>query len=377
MREEIYERASFEVIARIMEYDDAEYVPPSKAPYSTRARVYTALVLVFIAIHVALAKSGAGLAALNVPVSLLPAWITLVVIRRAGGDALPRSLVVEHIFVGAFLGFVVALIAELVITFFGGLLLFRADITRASQWFANDLNIDPQDPAAMLKLTQKLKAFLHTVNIVKLVAAALGTAYIIAAGVEEFVKWLFARSAKSTPNLTPTALAAAVMATALGIAALEHYFYSLQYLVTSIGAGAQSGGAAPNLKPIKITTTNPVWAIVIAVGSSLLRAALAFPLHVGTGAIIGVAMAKQVILRQDVSVFLAWFKAVAVHGTFDAIALVLALFIYLEVIPPWAEHIGTTVQVLMAIAVLTWVRAELRQLATDEGYQTLNGDVDV
>lgn len=326
---------------------------PSKTAVSWKVKLFLVLLVLLIIFDVARSNEP-WLVALNAVLWVVPVVIGIVVVQRSGGDALPRNLLLTQMMLCGELGTLLALVLEVAIMVAGAFLLFKTEIKQAANivlpYVKDGSQLDAVD-LAMISLS--LEAYVKTINVGKLVAYALFFSFIVAASVEEFMKWLFGRRAQNTPDLTPSAFAAAVMASALGFAAVEHYVYS--YLILT-----------------SMTKT-----VAVKTGLSLCRAVIILPLHAGTGGILGVAMAKRVVLKQNASVFVAWMKAVTIHGVVAAVGLVPSVLIYLKLLPKWVDYLTIVVDVLIVVPLIAMVRASLIQLGRKDDYRPLGDDANV
>ena len=74
------------------------------------------------------------------------------------------------------------------------------------------------------------------------------------------------------------------------------------------------------------------------------------------------------------ALLVAWLKAVAFHGTFDVLALLVSLLIVLEVLPAWSEFAAIAVQVVLALLLVVLCRRALRELWDEDGYLSVPAD---
>lgn len=147
--------------------------------------------------------------------------------------------------------------------------------------------------AAADKLWTSIKA---EIPMWKIVAIVLILAFAVAALTEETAKYLCARRYRrlSTDGIGCRGVIACASASALGLAAAEHVMYVGGYIVQM-----------------------PLLAALL---QGFGRAAVAFPLHVGTTFWVGTRMARLAVLKEPVSVAKSISVAVLFHGSLDAFA---------------------------------------------------------
>lgn len=187
-------------------------------------------------------------------------------------------------------------------------------------------------------------------------------AYLVAAGTEEAAKWCMARygAHHRVRERCVAAVMAVTLAGAMGFAASEHVMYSLQgcfvrSVVKSGSASVRQDGSGVQV----IVEVLPWWYAALL---SLLRASIAFPLHIGTAMLIGVDRAKaQVFERggggggdngdageQSAAAFVRsiWLP-ILFHGTQDA----QAFFAPAVFGPAYAPYVSLA----LAVAIVAWL----------------------
>lgn len=336
---------------------------PSQTPLSLTAKVFIASVLGFITILAFL--SGNPLLFLQASiVGLLPAAVAVYVVLRLGDEQLSKSFLVEQLFFGGVLAYLAVFAVELILSAVGLGTIFYGDIhqflTKNKALF-DHLKNTPNNRAVLL--SELIKAAMN-ISPWKVVVFALFLAFVVAATVEESSKLIVGQRAKRLLpggsrdcNLSPHSMVAAVVAGALGFAATEHFFFTLPIF--------RVFARMPNSYLI---TIGPILL-------SLFRALLAFPVHMGTALLFGVAMAKKLILRQQVRVLWAFLLAVAFHGTFDAVAIV-TLF-YFRVVPKWVVYSVPVIQIVLTIILVVVCRRSYKSLSSEvfDGYESVHGDI--
>lgn len=219
---------------------------------------------------------------------------------------------------------------------------------------------------------------LASLPIWKLILVALGNAFIVAATVEEAVKWLFARRAltrhqhqqqdshQSSSKSVYEILSSACVC-GLGLAMVENNAY-----VLGLSTAKASGTAA------LISTNKSVFLIA-------LRDVLAFPVHVGATLSIAVTAATNIVNDQlhshsstdnddgvatppppKASVAKAWLTAVAYHGLFDGAAMVVAVLVAKKLLPSVMEGVVVALQAALVVAFSILLRARFRALIERE-----------
>ncbi len=150
------------------------------------------------------------------------------------------------------------------------------------------------------------------------------------------------------------------MAGALGLAAAEHFFFTWPLFMAS-----------------RVLRNRTV--LVGATVLSLVRALLAFPIHCGTALIIGVAMAKKIVLKENVRIAPAFAMAIFVHGTFDAVSMVVSGLATVKAIRPsiWSGVGVLVADIIMTVGLMLYCRASYKSLVRSDGYASLNGDGNV
>lgn len=283
-------------------------------------------------------------------VALVPAVISGVFVVRLATPELPKEFYIEQIFFGALPGFALALIAEVVLALIAGLTVFRPDIEKAAFVLRDHPKMRPNELAS---------AIAREIGAWKVVVIALMTAFVLAAGVEETMKLVVGlRSKKLTAGgardvgLSPHSVVVGVVGGALGLAMAEHFFYTVQMF-------------------------SRMKSLLAATLVSLLRAVLAFPVHCGTAMIIGVALAKNMVLRTGAKVWPSFLLAVFIHGSFDAVAMVTTGLISSGVLPksPWFGFGIILGDILVAVVLMVYCRRIYKSLGTNAGYETIESAV--
>lgn len=163
-----------------------EGVPlPSRTAVTWKVKLFLELLFLLISLDVARSKQR-WLAALNVVLWVVPVAIGSVVVERAGGDALPRNLILSQMMLCGELGFLLAVTVEVVIMVVGALLLFKSEINHAMSLVVKVHSKLRAYDKGMIHST--IGAYVKTINVDKLVVYALFLAFIVAASVEEFVE---------------------------------------------------------------------------------------------------------------------------------------------------------------------------------------------
>lgn len=327
--------------------DDARRADSSSQPLDCPAR---AVIILFSALVIAaIVLSGKPLVFLAATVTfVIPAFLAgYFLTRKIGDETLSKSFVFHQLFCGGFVAYIFAYIVETLFTTCGMLLLFWSDIQRLPEYF-------PADSAANMSMDQMKKAFLAflaSIALWKKILAPVFMAFLVAATVEEVFKFLVGRRVKSRVGISARTFVAGVMSGALGIAATEHFTYTFaMFAHSSLG---------------------------IACFSSLFRAALAFPLHLGSAMLFGIAMAERNIKDEESSVFKTLLLAILFHGTWDSTLMLNAVLIASAVLPKWSKFVVLGFNIVL-LAVLMWLcRKRFTKMMTNADYIALDGEAAV
>lgn len=95
---------------------------------------------------------------------------------------------------------------------------------------------------------------------------------------------------------------------------------------------------------------------------------LDFPIHCGTGLLIGVALANKYVLRTDVKAWPVFILAVFVQGLPYAINSFISTAVSNG---PWSSGAFFVAEAAIAIALMLYCRAVLKSLGANIVYETL------
>lgn len=177
----------------------------------------------------------------------------------------------------------------------------------------------------------------------KILAVIFLMAFLVAAFTEEMAKYLVGRRYRrytrsdSDSRIGVRGVISCFAASALGFAGSEHIMYATGYVAQM--------------------------AFFPALWSSVLRALLAFPLHVGTTFWIGTRAAQFAVLKQPVSFLLSISVAIFFHGTLDAMAFLAAAE---EISMPMLGSIVFPVQALLVLGIIWLARRSFLQVTAAE-----------
>jgi len=264
-------------------------------------------------------------------VACIPPFFVLgFILLQITDDSLSRSFIVEQLFVGGIIGYSIAFIAEILLGFAASMVLFKDQLPIVLEEYSSE----------------KLFNIAQTVPEWKLILAPVVAAFIIAAGIEEFVKYNVGRRARSVGMLSPQNFVGGVMLGALGLATTEHF-------IISVRAIAAEG-----------------WEnIVPAMELSLFRALTAFPLHVGNGLLIGIAMAQRS------NVFVALAIAVLFHGSFDFALMIVQVLLFLEKVPEYTQYGALAFNILLVCGLMWLCKRRYNRFQKAISYSPLDTDV--
>lgn len=290
------------------------------------------------------------------PLLLLVATLTFVfpaflagvfIVRKIGDETLSKSFVFHQLFFGGFVAYIVVLIVEGLLIFGGMIALFGSDIARLDQYF-------PPDAAATMspeQMQKALLAFFASIQLWKKLLAPILNAFLVAASIEELSKLVVGRRAKSRVGISPRTFLAGVMAGALGLSMTEHATYTLAMFSHS--------------------------SITSACLISLIRAAVAFPLHLGTAMIYGIAMAEHYIKKEESNygILKAFLLAIFFHGTWDGMLMLDGALIVFQGWAQWTMLVVLGVN-LVLLGVLIWIcRQRFNRMLSQDGYLSIAGDL--
>lgn len=314
------------------------------------------VILYAITIVIAVASTPSPfLTLLFVLLAILPAALIGKFIRgHLHDEAIPDGFLKTQFLFAAVPLTIVVIIVELTIMVVFVMALFSGNLEDISNALTGGDSVETDGGELMTKLT-------GLVPLWKWIVLCLFLAFVVAAGTEEGAKWLLARRyqkvnelPENTPanrRLTVRGILAIACSSALGLATVENLSYVLGI----------SQYSSKSVFPFR------------RVGLTVLRDLLAFPIHVGGTFYIALAAAQRAVLGDGPSVLASFFVAVLFHGCFDAFALLIGLFIMLELIPDWVEFMVVVVQSVVVIGLMILCRSRFKSLIERERAVSASG----
>ena len=264
--------------------------------------------------------------------ALIPLILVLALLSHGLSDpAVSKDFLLYQTFLSAVPLLVVTIIAEGIAVLLAIFILFAEEISELKE---NKSIFDG-------KLTgeELMKQVRDTLPMWKLIVMIFIVAFFVAALCEESAKYYLALRWKKVPHIRTKGIIEVSTAAGLGLAFSEHFM-------------ALSG---------------------TSVLLSYVRALLAFPIHCGTAFFIGMQMAE---LRQEGEITARKILPlpIAVHGTFDVIGLLSALFVGAY---PFLDIVTGVVQASIVVALMVFLFWRYKRLiANDTGSNeyTIIGD---
>lgn len=299
------------------------------------------------------ATAAAGYCALAPPAALFAA-----VAARLPDAAVSRPFLLRTAFIAAGPALLAVLVVEIPVAALGMFAVFGGTLAPLAQEYADGVadataavgagaSTAPADLSSAQK--EALRAGIQRVwdrvraeiPLWRAVAAVVLMAFVVAAGTEELAKYLVARRAHALrpAGIRARGVVSVAAAAALGLAGSEHVMYAMNF--------SAQFDSLPR-----------------ALAEGALRAAFAFPMHVGTTFWVGTRMARYAVLR-DRRVGFAKSLAVPVlfHGALDAFAF---LAMAEEATLPLLTYLTYPFNLVIIVVLLTMCRNEFYDLVACE-----------
>lgn len=317
---------------------------------SSGSRISLVTITIMLVIFIALSPRP-FFTSLFVLLSLLPAFPIIHFIRTKFDDrSIGWTYLLNQLLLGAIPLVLFTIIAEWLLTFGIGFLIFRKELREVEIAMDTPPTVDEDG-----KRHDLLANVLEHVALWKMILFFLLIAFVTAGFIEEVAKWMLARryrkvdqenaelDADSGARIGCKGILAIACMGALGFAACENMGYIL------VGALSVRKGFSFRL-----------------VGITLLRGLLAYPLHIGTQFFVAVSAAQWYVFKDKSNVMLALFVAVLFHGTFDGVALLGMLLIGGNIIPFWVGYLIPVFDFMLVGLLLLLCRSRYKALLVRE-----------
>lgn len=331
--------------------DDGERQPHTSNRSLNSGQICIAILFTAVLVWLIISSRHPLYTSISTVLAILPAgFIAKIIARQLHDDAVPNSF----LFTQFILGSIVLSLGVLALEFTLTLVLIAIFFRKEAVALSNSLSDSTSNPSITPEqATAQLIELLKQIPIWKMIIAVLFVSLVIAALCEEASKWMLARRYRRVNHISDNVanerrisvrgILAVASTGALGFAAVENLGFVL-------GLATPKKGSFP----------------FQLVALSLLRASLAFPLHIGAQFYIALAAAQRHLLGDGPSVFASFFIAITFHGLFDAVALAALLLVTAKVIPQWAAYFVTAVQAVFVLLLMMLCRSRYKALIERE-----------